>query len=314
MRQRVGFARALVVEPDALLMDEPFSALDVLTAENLRTELLEPVGAAPTSRPRPCCIVTHNIEEAVLLADRVFVLGVQPRAASEPRSPIDLPRPRDRRVARVRGAGRPDLRDHDRHGPEQRRGREPSRRRTRPWPRRPSCRCPTRPSAGWPACSRSSPPAAARRPARAGRASSPSRSTTCCPSSTPPSCSASPRSTTPTSSSPTRQASGRRPTSSRTKELFADASLRTGAARAAPSSRALASHQRRHPQRALLPRPARPRLHRGGRPRPARHRHRLGPLRRAVRLRRRHRRARAHPTRLTQRAESTNRAAQHGHT
>jgi NitT/TauT family transport system ATP-binding protein len=77
MRQRVGFARALVVEPDALLMDEPFSALDVLTAENLRNELLQLWDAAefPT---QAILIVTHDIEEAVILADRIFVLGTNP--------------------------------------------------------------------------------------------------------------------------------------------------------------------------------------------------------------------------------------------
>ncbi|NMD55037.1 MULTISPECIES: nitrate/sulfonate/bicarbonate ABC transporter ATP-binding protein [Tsukamurella] len=94
MRQRVGFARALVLEPDLLLMDEPFSALDVLTAENLRGELAELWGRAefPT---RSVCIVTHNIEEAVLLADRVVVLGAKPgRIVHETR--IDLPRPRSR--------------------------------------------------------------------------------------------------------------------------------------------------------------------------------------------------------------------------
>src|SRR5580658_6135485 len=77
MRQRVGFARALVVQPDALLMDEPFSALDVLTAENLRTELLSLWGGKdfPT---KAILIVTHNIEEAVLMADRIFVLSTNP--------------------------------------------------------------------------------------------------------------------------------------------------------------------------------------------------------------------------------------------
>ncbi|WP_336157760.1 ABC transporter ATP-binding protein [Amycolatopsis sp. VC5-11] len=95
MRQRVGFARALVLEPDVLLMDEPFSALDVLTAENLRTELMSLWQRAdfPT---KAVCIVTHNIEEAVLLADRVLVLGANPgklRAEVE----IDLARPRDRK-------------------------------------------------------------------------------------------------------------------------------------------------------------------------------------------------------------------------
>jgi NitT/TauT family transport system ATP-binding protein len=94
MRQRVGFARALVVEPDALLMDEPFSALDVLTAENLRSELLRLWDEAdfPT---RAMLIVTHNIEEAVILADRIFVLGTNPgRIRTEIN--CNLERPRDR--------------------------------------------------------------------------------------------------------------------------------------------------------------------------------------------------------------------------
>ncbi len=97
MRQRVGFARALVVEPDALFMDEPFSALDVLTAENLRTELLSLWQQAefPT---RAMLIVTHNIEEAVLLADRVLVLSSNPgRIRTELH--VELERPRDRRTA-----------------------------------------------------------------------------------------------------------------------------------------------------------------------------------------------------------------------
>jgi NitT/TauT family transport system ATP-binding protein len=77
MRQRVGFARALVVEPEVLFMDEPFSALDVLTAENLRSELLELWGNK-TMPTQAVFIVTHNIEEAVLLADRIIVLGRNP--------------------------------------------------------------------------------------------------------------------------------------------------------------------------------------------------------------------------------------------
>ena len=77
MRQRVGFARALVVEPEVLFMDEPFSALDVLTAENLRSELLE-LWARKTMPTKAVFIVTHNIEEAVLLADRIIVLGRNP--------------------------------------------------------------------------------------------------------------------------------------------------------------------------------------------------------------------------------------------
>ena len=77
MRQRVGFARALVVEPEVLFMDEPFSALDVLTAENLRSELLE-LWSKKTMPTKAVFLVTHNIEEAVLLADRIIVLGRNP--------------------------------------------------------------------------------------------------------------------------------------------------------------------------------------------------------------------------------------------
>ncbi|MDT5152460.1 MAG: NitT/TauT family transport system ATP-binding protein [Mycobacterium sp.] len=96
MRQRVGFARALVLEPDLLLMDEPFSALDVLTAENLRTELVN-LWTGDNFPTKAICIVTHNIEEAVLLADRVVVLGANPgRILTEVR--VDLERPRDRRA------------------------------------------------------------------------------------------------------------------------------------------------------------------------------------------------------------------------
>jgi len=95
MRQRVGFARALVVEPDALLMDEPFSALDVLTAENLRTELLN-LWRRPDFPTKAILLVTHNIEEAVQMADRIFVLSSNPgRFRAEITN--DLPRPRDRR-------------------------------------------------------------------------------------------------------------------------------------------------------------------------------------------------------------------------
>ena len=97
MRQRVGFARALVLRPDVLLMDEPFSALDVLTAENLRSELVDLWESArfPT---RAICIVTHNIDEAVALADRVVVLGSHPgRIIAD--IPVPGRRPRDPRSA-----------------------------------------------------------------------------------------------------------------------------------------------------------------------------------------------------------------------
>jgi NitT/TauT family transport system ATP-binding protein len=77
MRQRVGFARALVVEPEVLFMDEPLSALDVLTADNLRGELLE-LWQKKTIPTKAIFLVTHNIDEAVLLADRIIVLGRNP--------------------------------------------------------------------------------------------------------------------------------------------------------------------------------------------------------------------------------------------
>ncbi len=96
MRQRVGFARALVVEPAAMLMDEPFSALDVLTSENLRGELLE-LWEGHKFPTKTIVMVTHNIEEAVLLADRILVLGTNPgRIRSDMVNP--LPRPRRRRT------------------------------------------------------------------------------------------------------------------------------------------------------------------------------------------------------------------------
>jgi NitT/TauT family transport system ATP-binding protein len=98
MRQRVGFARAIVTEPDALLMDEPFSALDVLTAENLRSELVK-LWEGRGAPVKSILIVTHNIEEAVLLADRVLVLSSNPgRIRAE--LTVGLPRPRDRHAPR----------------------------------------------------------------------------------------------------------------------------------------------------------------------------------------------------------------------
>jgi NitT/TauT family transport system ATP-binding protein len=94
MRQRVGLARALVVHPDLLLMDEPFSALDVLTAETLRTDLID-LWAEGKLPLKSVLMVTHNIEEAVLMCDRILVFSANPgRVAYE--LPVRFPHPRNR--------------------------------------------------------------------------------------------------------------------------------------------------------------------------------------------------------------------------
>jgi NitT/TauT family transport system ATP-binding protein len=94
MKQRVGVARALAVEPEVLFMDEPFSALDVLTAENLRSELMQ-LWLGKKIPTKSIFLVTHNIEEAVLLADRILVLGGSP-AKLRADFRVLLPQPRER--------------------------------------------------------------------------------------------------------------------------------------------------------------------------------------------------------------------------
>ncbi len=97
MRQKVGFARALAVEPELLCLDEPFSALDVLSAEGLRGDLMElwTGGQLPT---KAILMVSHNIEEAITMADRIVVMGKQPgHIVTEFK--VDLPHPRGRKEA-----------------------------------------------------------------------------------------------------------------------------------------------------------------------------------------------------------------------
>ena len=93
MRQRVGFARALVINPDVLLMDEPFSALDVLTAENLKSDLLR-LWQEKKTNTNGILLVTHNIEEAAMLADRIVILGSDPGYIRAD-LPVSIPQPRD---------------------------------------------------------------------------------------------------------------------------------------------------------------------------------------------------------------------------
>jgi NitT/TauT family transport system ATP-binding protein len=100
MRQRVGIARALVVDPDVLLMDEAFSALDVLTGERLRDDILE-LWEEEQISTKAILVVSHNIQEAIMMADRVLIFASDPgRVRYEMR--VDLPRPRDADSQEVR--------------------------------------------------------------------------------------------------------------------------------------------------------------------------------------------------------------------
>ena len=185
MRQRVGFARAIVTEPDALLMDEPFSALDVLTAENLRGELVK-LWEGRGAPIKSILIVTHNIEEAVLLADRVLVLSSNPgRIRAE--LTVELPRPRDRHGPRFEAlvdtiygilTGREQAAAEAVEAEATARPRRD--RRSSPWLPPSTHRCPTSARVACPGCSKSSWPAAARTASPRSPTTSASRSTTCC--------------------------------------------------------------------------------------------------------------------------------------
>ncbi|MDE1765259.1 MAG: ABC transporter ATP-binding protein [Thaumarchaeota archaeon] len=99
MKQRVGIARALVSEPEILLMDEPFSALDPLTSTHLREEVLH-LWENPDLPPEAVVMVTHNVEEAVYMSDRIIVLTTRPGTIAR-EVKIDLPRPRDPRSPEI---------------------------------------------------------------------------------------------------------------------------------------------------------------------------------------------------------------------
>jgi NitT/TauT family transport system ATP-binding protein len=92
MKQRVGIARALAVEPEVLLMDEPFSSLDELTANTLRGEVLE-IWRDPSIVTNTFVMVTHNVHEAVFMADRIIILRARPGSLVADIK-VDLPRPR----------------------------------------------------------------------------------------------------------------------------------------------------------------------------------------------------------------------------
>lgn len=94
MKQRVGIARALVMEPALLLMDEPFTALDAFTAENLRGEILK-IWSSEEISVESILMVTHNIEEAIFLSDRILIMSTHPGKIINEVS-VDLARPRDR--------------------------------------------------------------------------------------------------------------------------------------------------------------------------------------------------------------------------
>ncbi len=96
MKQRVGLARALVIEPEVLLMDEPFSSVDILTSINLRDELVD-IWSDPEVQLNTLVLVTHQIEEAVELADRILILSGKPGVIAGEIA-VDLPRPREKRA------------------------------------------------------------------------------------------------------------------------------------------------------------------------------------------------------------------------
>lgn len=100
MSQRAGLARALVVDPEVLLMDEPFSALDVLTAENLRSDLID-IWRSGKTNIKNVIIVTHNIEEAAFLADRILVFSINP-GTIRAEVKVDLPHPRNDQDSKFR--------------------------------------------------------------------------------------------------------------------------------------------------------------------------------------------------------------------